>query len=69
MLLGSAAEAWDDEKVVGLSAVTKNFAAALAAVGEGDRGLECFGITPESLAPSDIACFDYHAGGCDHVGP
>jgi predicted PurR-regulated permease PerM len=56
LLLGSAAEAWDDEKVVGLSAVTKTFAAALDAVGQ--KAIEASkvsAITPEHSAPSASA--------------
>ena len=52
LLLGSAAEAWDDGKVIGLSAVTKSFAAALDAVGQ--KAIEASkvsAITPEHSAP------------------
>jgi predicted PurR-regulated permease PerM len=56
LLLDSAAEAWDDEKVVGLSAVTKTFAAALDAVGQ--KAIEASkvsAIIPEHSAPSASA--------------
>jgi predicted PurR-regulated permease PerM len=56
LLLGSASEAWDEERVVGLSAVTKTFAAALDTVGQ--KGIEASkvpAITPKPLAPSASA--------------
>jgi predicted PurR-regulated permease PerM len=53
LLLGSAAEAWDDEKVVGLSTVTKTFAAALDAVAlKANEASKVSVITQEHAAPS-----------------
>jgi hypothetical protein len=54
LLLGSAAEAREDEKVVGLSAVTNTFEAALDAVGL--KAIEAAtAIVPEHSAPSASA--------------
>ena len=55
-LLGSAAEAWDNEKVGGLSAVTNTFAATLDAVGQ--KAIEASkvsAITLEQSAPTASA--------------
>ena len=52
LLLGSAAEAWDDEKVAGLSATTKTFAAALDAVEKkANEASKVSVIQPEHSAP------------------
>ena len=56
LLLGSAAEALDDEKVVGLSATTKTFAAALDAVEKkANEASKLSVIQPEHPAPSASA--------------
>ncbi len=54
LLLGSASEAWDEEKVVGLSAVTKTFATTLDAVGQ--KAIEVPKVSAmEHMAPATSA--------------
>jgi predicted PurR-regulated permease PerM len=56
LLLGSAAEARDDEKVVGLSDTTKTFTATLDAVGKkANEASKVSGIQPKHSAPSASA--------------
>ena len=56
LLLGSAAEAWDDEKMVGLSATAKTFAAALDSVGnKAKEASKVSVIQPGHSAPSASA--------------